>query len=423
MKIVVTGDSGYIGKYVKALLLQRGHEVIISLRDLSLQKHTSPVFIFDLSNPRLLVLPKSTDVVLHLATMANKSPTYDQTSEVKSSKNLIEAATCSKAKFIFLSSQTAHPEAATAYGRMKWEIEEIALLNDGYVVRAGQVYGGEPRGLFGVLQKIVKQSPIIPLFIPPLKIQPIHVEDLVEGIVNLVEKQGSQQRLYELAMSTPVSLTTFLKNISKYKLRALKIYLPVPVFFLKIINLLVKYLSIKPSIVTRISSLFNLNIMNTHSDLKNLNLVLRELKDGMHPSGSNQKRALLLEGRALILYVAKEVPSNFQIRQYVRAIGARSDGFAMKLPRLFIICPTFMSLISRSNIGDSSKWDEFLWRLDSATRFSEASAIGAKRFLLYRKKQNIILTMFKLLGSTTVLLLWLTLRLIFKPIIKYFLNR
>ena len=143
----------------------------------------------------------------------------------------------------------------------------------------------------------------------------------------------------------------------------------------------------------------------------------------MHPPGSNQKRALLLEGRALFQHVTKDVPSRMQMRQYVRVIGAMSDGLAMKLPRLFIIFPSLISLISSSNIGDRDKWDEFLWRLNSATRMSEASAIGAKRFLFYKKKRNIIPVMFKLLGSTILLLLWLTLRLFFRPFIKYFLNR
>jgi len=55
-------------------------------------------------------------------------------------------------------------DAPTSYGKTKWEIEQLVLAARGYVVRPGQVYGGESNGLFGELIKFAKKSPIFQPF-------------------------------------------------------------------------------------------------------------------------------------------------------------------------------------------------------------------------------------------------------------------
>ena len=60
--------------------------------------------------------------------------------------------------------------------------------------------------------------------------------------------------------------------------------------------------------VNRLHSLFSLPFMETADDIKMAGISLRSLRSGMHPSGNNRRRKLLLEGRSLIAYIFQKSP-------------------------------------------------------------------------------------------------------------------
>ena len=79
------------------------------------------------------------------------------------------------------------PTRPTAYGRAKWQVEQEILRHGGFVVRPGLVYGGVPGGVFAGLVDTVRRFPLLPAILPAPRVQPIHVDDLAEGLVRVAE--------------------------------------------------------------------------------------------------------------------------------------------------------------------------------------------------------------------------------------------
>ena len=128
----------------------------------------------------------SVDVIIHLAANTSEGENT-QSQEVDAATYLLDHAKAVSAQFVFISSQTASDRAPTVYGRTKWDIEQLILSAGGSVIRPGQVYGGELLGLYGAIVDLVKQLPMLPCFLPGPTVQPVHVDDLVEAIISLVE--------------------------------------------------------------------------------------------------------------------------------------------------------------------------------------------------------------------------------------------
>jgi uncharacterized protein YbjT (DUF2867 family) len=416
MKIAITGATGYIGGQFVKMAHASGHEIVALCR-----RNPDPfgcVWVsYNLSSTQAPVLPVDTKAVLHLATSKSLSGQQDSEQEILAAGLLIIATQKVGAKLVFVSSQTARSDAPTAYGRTKWSIEQEVLSAGGWVVRPGQVYGGELRGLFGVLVKIVRQLPVLPLFEPAPKVQPIHVDDLSEGLLRIIEHTDLTSGVYCLAAPEPVSFSKFLGEIAQSRLRCWRGFVPVPVV---IINALMFVLgeSLRTRLgLERLRSLFNLPLMATASDLKQLGLTLRPLRSGMHPSGSDRRRCLLLEGQALITYVLKEPAGGALLRRYVRAIEKLRDGSVLALPKLFVQWPALLALVDGSGSTETAWRKEFLWRLDGATILAEATPLGARRFLGIGDRHGFARSLFQIARAMVSEISWRILSLLFLPVI------
>ena len=182
MKLVITGATGYIGSQLSCLAMKRGHHVVAASRKRP-DTHVSDWLPFELFSMDSFVLPIDTNVVIHLAAdIASTSPLVNE-AEVLAVESLLQATHKIAARFIYISSQTARPDAPSLYGKKKWIIEQKVLKVGGWVVRPGQVYGGSESGLFGMLVGVVRRLPVLPMFVPVPKLQLIHVDDLAEGTV------------------------------------------------------------------------------------------------------------------------------------------------------------------------------------------------------------------------------------------------
>ena len=378
---------------------------------------------FDFSVETSVNLPADTDVVFHLAANTISATSLEENNEVSAAQALLAATRKVSAKFIFISSQTANPTAPTAYGRIKWRIEQEALSAGGWVVRPGQVYGGSLRGLFGMLVNTVRRLPILPAFVPAPKIQPIHVDDLVTGLLNIAERGDVSPGVYCLGASVPLSFSAFLGEIARSRLRCRRGFFPVSVALINaFISLLGESLRTKLGL-GRLSSLFNLPVMETASDLKKLGLVLRSLHSGMHPSGNDRRRCLFLEGKALLSYVLKESPGNAVLRRYVRSIEQLRGGYSMDLPGLFLAAPSFMSLLGKSAWEDELACAEFNWRLDTATILAEATPSGASRYLGLGRASGMLSALISISRAALFEIFWRLLAILFLPIVRIKLRR
>lgn len=422
MKVMVTGATGYIGTRLTTLASTRGHDVILASRERP-SSFAASWLPFDLSSDNSVALPAGTNAVVHLAANTTHTSCLSEEGEVVAARKLIKSAQEAGAKFLFVSSQTARADAPTAYGRIKWRIEQEVLSAGGWVVRPGQVYGGELCGLFGMLVKTVQQLPMLPAFVPAPKIQPIHIDDLAEGLLSIVEHADLPSGIFCLGAPESISFSTFLAEIAKSRLRCWRGCVPVPV---AVINAF--YFVLGESLRTRLGlerlrSLFDLPVMATKSDLNQLGLVLRPLRSGMHPSGNDRRRCLLREGRALLSYVLKEQPGSAILRRYHRAVEQLRGAQTLGLPNFFLNYPIFMSLLDESVWINKSIADEFLWRLDAATVLAEATPSGAYRFLGIGREHGMLSSLLSITNAVVCEVFWRILRALSFPLIRFTLRR
>jgi nucleoside-diphosphate-sugar epimerase len=422
MKVVITGASGYIGSRLTSLAIERGLDVVMASRQQQAHPRASWLY-FDMASSEVTDLPADTDVVVHLAANTTASNSLDDDGEVAAAQRLIRAAQKAGAKFIFVSSQTARVDAPTRYGRIKWRIEQEVLAVEGWVVRPGQVYGGELRGLYGTLVTVVQKLPLLPAFMPAPLIQPIHVDDLAKGLISIAERGVLNSGVYCLASSVPISFSSFLAEIAKSRLRCGRGFFPVPVVFVNLLAALLGEPWRTRLGLDRLRSLFDLPVMTTAADLDQLGLSLRPLMAGLHPSGDGRRRRLLREGKAMAAYVLKEQPSSGILRRYVRAVEYSRDGREFKLSGIFLSYPIFLSLLDKGSWSEATLGEEFYWRMDAATMLAEATPTGAGRFLGSGQRHGSLTSMFSIANALAGEVFWRLLRILVSPILRYCLIR
>ena len=420
MKVLITGSSGYIGVRVLRFLQAQGHQVIVASRR---PPETSSLWLsFDLDAPSELNLPEGIDAILHLAADTS-GRSNDGLQEIASARLLVAAAKEVGAQFVFVSSQTARENAPTSYGLTKWHIEQEVLAANGIVVRLGQVYGGRDRGLFGTLVRIVCNFPVLPAFVPPPLVQPIHVDDCVKGLLSFIESKDIPSGVYSLASSEAVSFTTFLRSIARYRVHRMRFYIPVPVSFVKLLKRLLGERLSKSLGLLRLSSLFDLPPLHPAPDLDTVGLKLRTLRSGMHRSGSDRRRRLIIEGSAFLAYILRGKPSTTLVRRYVRMIENLREGTPLTLPSWLFFMPTTLALLDESVFANSPSGEEFGWRMDATTVIAEASVEGAARFIGTAHSTAAPIALLRMSLALISELFWRLLRLLVFPLLIWRLKR
>jgi nucleoside-diphosphate-sugar epimerase len=417
MRIVLVGATGYIGTHFATTATIRGHNVVRTFRAKPTIYDESWLY-FDLESNEKLVLPAGTDVVVHMAANTRALSSVGSAAEVVASQRLIKSSQKIGAKFIFVSSQTACVDAPTYYGKTKWRIEQEVLAAAGWVIRPGQVYGGELRGLYGTLVSSVAKLWILPAFLPTPRVQPIHVGDLVEALLRIAERPDLNPGVYCLGSTIPISFSSFLAEIAKSRLNCRRLFVPVPVFAVNFLVWVVGPAWSNKLGLVRLRSLFNLPEMATESDLNSLGLSLRSLSAGLHPSGDDRRRGLLFEGQALLTYILKQRPDKIMSRRYARAIESLRGGRAIELPNIFLNFPILLSLLNNKSWSDESLGAEFICRLDTATLLAEASPIGATRFLGIGDERGLLSCILSLTYILMMELCWRLIRAFLSPALR-----
>jgi nucleoside-diphosphate-sugar epimerase len=418
MRVVVTGANGYIGTRLVRLGMRCGHEMLAATRRPPGEPGI-PWIEFDLSVHSGLRLTNEVDAFIHLAADTLPKARIDEGSEVAAAKEIIRATQAARVKFIFVSSQAARRDAPTAYGKTKWRIEQEVLAVGGWVVRPGQVYGGKLRGLYGTLVSVVQKLPLLPAFLPAPLIQPIHVDDLAECLLRIVERGDAKSGVYCLGSPLPISFSAFLAEIAKTRLRCRRVFIPFHVIFIKIFVAFSGEAWRTRFGLDRLHSLFNLRVMETASDISQLGVTLRPLSAGMHPSGSDRRRRLLREGKALLAYVLKEQPGNGLLRIYVGAVEGSRGGRVFGLPEFFLSYPILLSLLDKGAWPDATLESEFAWRMDAATMLAEATPTGAVRFLGAGQRHGPFISIFLIANAVLGEAFWRLVRVFVLPMLRY----
>ncbi|HEX5719796.1 MAG TPA: Gfo/Idh/MocA family oxidoreductase [Thermoanaerobaculia bacterium] len=221
MKILVTGATGFIGSEAVSTFLAAGHEVrALARRDWSGPPHVPLRQRFFGRLP--LDLPAGcldgAGAVVHCAAVSDPDERRSRAVNVLGTLALARAAREAGVRtLVFLSSQSARPDAASAYGKSKHEAERELLALDGLdviVLRPGLVCGRG--GLFGRMVGLVRGLPVVPVLTGGALVQPILVDDLVRAILRCLEEpQGLAGGIYSLGDPEGTTLRSMLDLIAR----------------------------------------------------------------------------------------------------------------------------------------------------------------------------------------------------------------
>ncbi len=216
MKVLLAGASGFIGRHLTEALVAAGHDVVGAGRR---RADTSAGWMeLDYMAPRPGEWARSmagVDVVINAVGILREGHGHTfEAIHVAGPRALFSAAqSAGVRRVIQVSALGADENAAAKYHRSKHEADSFLkqLPLEWVIVQPSLVYGagGTSAALFDTLASL----PIIPL--PgdgAQQVQPVHIDDLVEAIVRLLDSPHAGQVL-PIVGPEPLSLKSFLVRL------------------------------------------------------------------------------------------------------------------------------------------------------------------------------------------------------------------
>jgi len=289
---LITGGTGYIGRRLVEMAQSQGHHVTLLGRDTGdASLRTVP---WRLGEDPTEVAFKSddwgkVDVVIHLAHDWNTNESGDEIN-LEGTRLLLDAARKNKvSRFVFSSSVSARPEALNCYGRIKARVETLLTETGEIAARVGLVYGGAQEGMWGSICAMVKLSPILPMFGVNKPVQPIHVDEVCDGLLRLGTAENLDQPIYGLASPMAMTFGDFMRQVS-LKIFHRNLYLlalPIPLILLAI-SVFNKIPGLPRVDKERILGIASLQHLPCSDDLLKLGMDIMPLSDGLSLSGQKK---------------------------------------------------------------------------------------------------------------------------------------
>lgn len=178
-------------------------------------------------------------------------------------------------KVVFISSQSAHEDARSYYGRSKLALEKLFAPETDLVLRLGLVIGRSGAGLFHRMVDMVRKSRAIPLFgggRQPL--QTVHVDDLSAAVESALEK--GLAGLLTIAHPRAVSMGDVLRMIAA-RLGRRPLFVPFPMAPALVALRVIEGLRIPfPVSSENLVGLKCLRATDTTQDLERIGVTLRD---------------------------------------------------------------------------------------------------------------------------------------------------
>ncbi|HJQ63015.1 MAG TPA: SDR family oxidoreductase [Burkholderiales bacterium] len=225
MKIYLTGASGFIGQSLARSLDERGHAVICgmhrSLPDIGSTAcaglHTVD-FAADIDPAAWLERLRGAEVVVNAVGLIRErgNQSFDAVHAYAPIALFTAAVSAGCRRIVQVSALGADENARSRYHLSKRTADDFlaTLPLDWVIVRPSVVYG--PGGQSARLFTMLASLPWIPL--PgrgEFEVQPIHLDDLVEAIVALVEAPAQQRRIVPLVGPEPLAFADFLAQLRR----------------------------------------------------------------------------------------------------------------------------------------------------------------------------------------------------------------
>jgi NADH dehydrogenase len=274
-RIAITGARGFIGRRLTAVLRAQGHEVIALGRT---PAASGMVRAWQLGD-ELPADCSSADTVIHLASAAlTGSASLQRAAEldIEGSRRVLAQLRAwrrdgRRCRFIFLSSQSARPDARNVYGRSKWAIERLLTEPDEIIVRPGLVYGDPPASVFASFDRLAR-LPAVPVVGTRPSIQPIEVGELCDCLARIATMEQPPP-LLQLGAVEPLSFAEALRQTALRAGRRPPLMIPLPVPPLRLLTGVIDRL-FRSRLTERLDGVIGLQPLDTAPSLAALGRTL-----------------------------------------------------------------------------------------------------------------------------------------------------
>lgn len=229
--VAVTGATGFIGRHLCEGFRRLGWDVRALARDTSAYPFAEGgirLFGCDLPDALDERALRGARAVIHCA-YVTRHRDLEQARRVndEGTRRVLMASRAEGVdRFVFISSQSAHPQALSYYGRSKLQLETLMTPGRDLIIRPGLVLGSGKAGLFHRMCDTMRRARVIPLFgggRQPL--QTVHIDDLRAAIFSALEKEITG--CFTVAEPAPIEMRRFLQMLA-VRLGRRPLFLPVP---------------------------------------------------------------------------------------------------------------------------------------------------------------------------------------------------
>lgn len=214
--VFLTGASGFVGRHVARELARRGHRVVSLSRN---AESARDLIRGDLLNPASYAAAvREADAVIHLAAVTGKAHPRDYVrANVDGTRALLDAVRAAgRPRFIFISSiAVTFPDTrgyfyAQSKAAAERLVEESGLT---YTILRPTMVGGYGSPVFSGLARLAG-LPVIPAFNGArARVQPIHVRDLAEMMVDVAVSGNHAGQVLEFGGRDILTLRELLVRI------------------------------------------------------------------------------------------------------------------------------------------------------------------------------------------------------------------
>ena len=227
--LFVTGITGFIGKHLIKRLLSDGHKITCFVKDDDvagisfLEDFDVEVIKGDIRDEKSVKATfdkcKGIQAVIHLAAIIKPGPGGDKEFidvNVNGTTYLVQE--CERRgikRFVFYSTDFVIYDYHNIYGDSKADAEKVLKASklDYTILRPTPVYGPGDDKNFDTLFNLVRKFPIVPSV--SCIMQPVHVKDVVEATVAVLNNKKTYRKEYNLAGGSAVSFSQIVKLLAK----------------------------------------------------------------------------------------------------------------------------------------------------------------------------------------------------------------
>lgn len=234
--VVLVGGSGFVGSQVAQELLERGARLRIASRNPEAARKLKPLANLgqlqlvrcDVKKPESLraCLQGADGVVYMVGTFgADAKDLHAEGARIAAQEAAIQGAT----GFVYLSSMAADAESEGRYASTKalGESQVLEAFPKATILRPSVIFGEDDQ-FINMFAGLVSIMPVLPVFGPQARLQPVWVNDVAEAAVAaLADPAGHGGKTYELAGPDTVTMMELHEAIAEAQGRS-RGFIPVP---------------------------------------------------------------------------------------------------------------------------------------------------------------------------------------------------